>query len=122
MTAARWGTVALWIGAAGCASHAVRTPGDVRGYEIIVEGRDTLSRAFARALTDAGLRVRAAPRGGTRPAAALVHFVFREGPETAPLLYARLSDTRTGRVVAAAEQPLDSTVTALVRLLLTPTP
>lgn len=121
MTRWWWWAVGLGAGAA-CAGHAVRVPDNVRGYEIVVEGRDSLSRAFARALTDAGMKVRAAPRGGTRPAAALVHFVFREGRESAPLLYARLSDTRTGRVVAAAEQPLDSTVAALVRLLLTPTP
>lgn len=120
----------VWAGAAavclGCATYRVRTPGDVRGYEIVVEGNDTLSRAFARALTDAGIRVRPAPRGGARPAAALVHFVFRERGDGPALLYARLADTRTGQIVAAAEQPLDSVVAAgpraaaLVKLLLTP--
>jgi hypothetical protein len=110
----------------GCATRAVRVPGDVRGYEIVVEGRDTLARAFARALGDAGFRVRSLPRGGNRPAAALVYFVFQEGPQGPPSLYVRLADTRTGRIVAAAEQPLDSAVAAgpraaaLVRALLAP--
>jgi hypothetical protein len=109
-----------------CGTRAVRVPGDVRGYEIVVEGRDTLSRAFARALADAGFTIRPRLRGGNRPAAVLFHFVFREGPEGPPYLYARLADTRTGRIVAAAEQPLDSVVAAgpraaaLVRALLAP--
>lgn len=111
------------IGLIACGGYAVRVPDGVRGYEIVVQGRDSLSRAFARALSAEGLRVRSAPRGGTRPAAVLVHFVFRERPDEPAYLYARLSDTRTGRLVAAAEQPLDSIhVGALVRALLTPHP
>ena len=116
----------LLLGTAACATHFVRVPDDVRDYEIIVEGNDTLSRAFAKALKDAGMKVRPEPRGGTRPAAALVHFVFQERQDTPPYLYARLANTRTGQVVAAAETPLDSVVAAgpraaaLVRILLTP--
>lgn len=114
--------------AAACATHVVRVPDDIRGYEIVVEGKDTLSRAFAQALKDAGLKVRPAPRGGTRPAAALVHFVFQEQPESTAFLYARLADTRTGQIVAAAQTPLDSAVAAapraaaMVRTLLAPRP
>jgi hypothetical protein len=118
--------VVVWIATFACATYVVRVPADVRGYEIVVQGTDTLSRAFARALSDAGLKVRSAPRGGTRPAAALVHFVFQEQPDGPAVLYARLADTRTGLIVAAAEEPLDSAVAAgpraasLVRLLLAP--
>lgn len=107
-----------------CATRAVRVPGNVRGYEVVVEGRDSLSRALARAFDEAGFRVRTELRGGNRPAAALVYFVFRDRPEHAALVYARLADTRTGRVVAAAEHPLTPPLTAaeraavLVRLLL----
>jgi hypothetical protein len=120
------GAVVGGLAVLACATRAVRVPHDVRGYEIVVEGRDTLSRAFARALGDAGFTIRPHPRGGNRPAAVLVFFVFREGPEGPSSLYARLADTRTGRIVAAAEQPLDSAVAAgpraaaLVRALLVP--
>ena len=116
----------LGLAVAACATHFVRVPDDVRGYEIVVEGSDTLSRAFAKALKDAGLKVRPEPRGGNRPAAALVHFVFQERQDSPAYLYARLADTRTGQIVAAAETPLDSAVAAgpraalLVRILLTP--
>ena len=119
-------TAALALTAAACATHVVPVPDDIRGYEIVVEGKDTLSRAFAQALKDAGMKVRAEPRGGARPAAALVHFVFQEGRDSPPHLYARLADTRTGRVVATADTPIDSAMAAgpraaaLVKVLLTP--
>lgn len=123
-----WRAAAVLIagGALGCAVYALRVPDSVRGYEIVVDGQDTLSRAFARALTDAGLKVRPAPRGGMRPAAVLVHFVFRGEQDGVAYLYVRLADTRTGQVVASAEQPLDSLMgagpraAALVRVLLIP--
>jgi hypothetical protein len=114
------------IVALGCASHAVRVPGDVRGYEIVVPGQDSLSRAFAQALSGAGFRVRRAVRGGNRPAAVLVHFVFSETSDAPISLYGRLADTRTGRIVAAAAVRLDASpaaardsVPALVRALST---
>jgi hypothetical protein len=121
--------IALCVSASACsAAYVVRVPEDVRGYEIVVQGTDTLSQAFARALRDAGLKVRHEPRGGTRPAAALVHFVFRERQDAPAVLYARLADTRTGLIVAAAEEPLDSAVAAgpraasMVKALLVPRP
>lgn len=101
------------LGIVACAGYAVRVPDDVRGYEIVVPGRDTVSRAFARALALEGFRVRRAVRGGNRPAAVLVHFVFSEQRGAPPVLYGRLSDTRTGVIVAAAEVGLDSTKAAL---------
>jgi hypothetical protein len=125
-----WRCVAatLLIATIACAGYAVPVPDHVRGYEIVVEGRDSLSLAFAQALAQEGLRVRSAPRGGSRPAAVLVHFAFRESRDGPALLYARLTDTRTGRTVAAAAQPLDSTLAiraraaALVRALVTSIP
>jgi hypothetical protein len=84
----------------------------VRGYEIVVTGQDTLSRALGRELAGEGLRVRSSVRGGTRPAAVLIHFVFREHTGAPAALYGRLANTRTGRVIAAAAIPLDETPTA----------
>ena len=58
----------------------------------------------------------------------LVHFVFRDNPSGPAVLYARLTDTRTGLTVAAAAQPLDATLAtgaravALVRALVAPVP
>ena len=110
--------------AGACAGRAIRVPDDVSGYEIVVTGRDSVSRAFARELAGQGFHVRSKVRGGTRPAAVLVHFVFREDAGSTPVLYGRLSDTRSGRIIAAAEIPLDTTraaerdsVPALVRAL-----
>lgn len=105
----RGAAAVVLLAAIACAGHAVRVPDDVRGYEIVVPGRDSLSRAFARALAGEGFRVRREVRGGNRPAAVLLHFVFREDRDAPPVLYGRLSDTRTGRVVAAGEVALDGT-------------
>jgi NAD(P)-dependent dehydrogenase (short-subunit alcohol dehydrogenase family) len=106
-----------------CGGHAIRIPDDVQGYDIVVTGRDSVSRAFARELASEGFRVRGAVRGGSRPTAVLVHFVFQE-PNGPTLLHGRLADTRSGAIVAAASIPLDSTrharrdsVPALVRAL-----
>jgi len=115
--------VVLLAAMLGCGGRAFRTPDSVRGYEIVITGHDSVSRAFAHELANAGFRVRSAVRGGNRPAAVLVHFVFQE-PSGPALLYGRLADTRSGAIVAAASIPLDSTprarrdsVPALVRAL-----
>lgn len=95
----------LWI--AGCG--ASRIPASLRGYEILVERGDPQGAELARALREYGFRVRRAVRGGSRPTAALISFTFQEiGPGTAPWLYLRLADTRTGEIVGAAMIPLDS--------------
>ena len=97
--------VCLWI--AGCGVS--RIPASLRGYEILVERGDSQGVELARALGDYGFRVRRAVRGGSRPTAGLIFFTFREpGPGTAPWLYLRLADTRTGEIVGAARIPLDS--------------
>lgn len=96
----------LWI--AGCG--ASRIPASLRGYDILVErAADPQAEELARALREYGFRVRRAVRGGSRPTAALISFTFQEiGPGTAPWLYLRLADTRTGEIVGAAMIPLDS--------------
>ena len=100
--------VCLWI--AGCA--ASRIPASLRGYDILVErAADPQAAELARAMREYGFRVRRAVRGGSRPTAALISFTFQEtGPGTAPWLYLRLADTRTGAIVGAAIIPLDSVV------------
>ena len=100
-------TLCLWI--AGCGGS--RIPASLRGYDILVEPGDPQAAELARAMREYGFRVRRAVRGGSRPTAALISFTFQEtGPGTAPWLYLRLADTRTGAVVGAAMIPLDSVV------------
>ena len=118
----RWIAV-LVVASLGCGGHAFRAPNNIQGYDVVVTGSDSISRALAREMASEGFRVRPAVRGGHRPAAVLVHFVFQE-PNGPLLLHGRLADTRSGRIVAAASIPLDSTraarrdsVPALVRAL-----
>jgi hypothetical protein len=120
----RGAALAAALGAAACARHAIRVPDHVQGYEIIVSGRDSLTQALARALVAEGFHVRREVRGGTRPAAVLVHFIFRENRSSQAFLYGRLADTRTGAVMAAAEIALDTgrlaardSIPALIRAL-----
>jgi hypothetical protein len=98
----------LWLLVAGCG--AGRLPSSLRGYEILVQGtKDRQATELARALRDAGLRVRREVRGGSRPTAALIFFVFSEpGRGQASWLHLRLADTRSGVILAASAVPLDS--------------
>lgn len=97
----------LWILGA-CAGHT-RVPSSLRGYEILVSGRDTLDQALERALRESGFHVRRAVKGGGPPAAALLHFVFQEPPPApVPWLHARLYDTRSGVILGAVMIRLDS--------------
>lgn len=101
----RLGVLATCIGGCG----ASRIPTALRGYEILVDRKDAQGAAMARAFRESGFRVRAAVRGGGRPTAALVFFMFREpGRDTATWLHLRLADTRTGEIVGAAMVSLDS--------------
>ena len=116
-----------------CASSgSYRVAGQLKAYEILVPGRDSLSAGVAEAFARRGFRVRAAVRGGSRPTLAYVAFWFSEpgqgeGPGLRPLYYARLADTRTGGILAAATVSLDSLgsnlksrVDSLVTLLTAP--
>ena len=82
----------------------------MRGYEILVRAsNDPQAAELARALREAGMRVRREVRGGSRPTAALIFFEFREPGRGEPnWLHLRLADTRTGVIVGAAAIPLDS--------------
>ena len=114
---------AVWtaavIVAAGCAGILGRRPPDtLRGYEILVEGRDSLSEALVGALHRRGFTVRRAVRGGGRATAALVWFTYSEvagvggGGGPPKWLLARLADTRSGAIVGAATVLWDSAGTS----------
>jgi hypothetical protein len=115
MRAFRVGTAVVCLSAAACG--ASRIPGSLRGYDILVEQAvDPQAAELARAMREHGFRVRRAVRGGSRPTAALITFIFQEtGPGTAPWLYLRLADTRTGAIVGAAAIPVDSALTPRAR-------
>ncbi len=116
----------------GCASSGpYRVAGQLKAYEILVPGRDSVSARVADAFRRRGFRVRAAVRGGSRPTLAYVAFWFSEPGEGRgqPRYHARLADTRTGGILAAAAVALDSLgsnlksrVDSLVTLLTAPLP
>ncbi|HEV8510452.1 MAG TPA: hypothetical protein VGQ48_08400 [Gemmatimonadales bacterium] len=90
-----------------------RLPASLRGYDVLVEGKDEQSRELARAMRGYGFRVREKVRGGSRPTAALIYFTFSDpGPGEPSWLHVRLADTRSGVIVGAATVPLDSQVTS----------
>ena len=84
-------------------------PDTVRGYAVLVSGRDSLSLQLARAFRRRGLRVLEHVRGGGGPTAAVLHFTFRDVMgATGSSLHVQLADTRTGAVIATAVLALDS--------------
>lgn len=95
------------LAVAACATHAPSGPLPLRSYRVLIEGRDSLSEALARALAARGVAVERDVRGGGPRAAALITFTFRDaaGPR---LFAARIADTRSGQVVAAVSVPVDS--------------
>lgn len=105
--AALVGAAAAGVGACGGNPAPAGSPGPLRGYEIIVRGRDSLSQALSRAFARAGFTVRDDVRGGGRPAAALVYWHFVD-PEGRDALEAQLADTRRGTVLATAVIPRDT--------------
>lgn len=107
--AARTGLLASAVVVLGCASGSVGAPPALRGYELLLEARDTLSDALARALQARGAAVRRVVRGGSGPTAAVLHFRFRPAlPDSSQWLYVRLVDTRSGVVLGEAAVRLDS--------------
>lgn len=91
----------------GCATS--RIPSALRGYDIVVEGKDEQSVELARAMRDYGFRVRDRVRGGSRPTAALIHFTFSEPGRGQPIwLHLRLADTRSGAIVGTSMVEIDS--------------
>lgn len=100
----------------------------LRGYDIVIRGRDSLSQALEGAFARAGYTVRDDVRGGGRSAAALVwwKYVDQEGRGT---LEAQVADTRRGYVLAVATIPADTLpgdwpgrADLLVKALLSPSP
>ena len=116
----------------GCASAGVyRVSGQLKSYEIMVTGHDSVSTEVAAAFGRRGFRVRGAVRGGSHPTLAYVAFWFSEPGEgkQPQVYYARLADTRTGGILAAAAVTLDSLgpslksrIDSLVTLLTAPLP
>ena len=102
--AALSGCVALVLACGGS-----RVPAALRGYDILVAGQDSQSVELARVMKDLGYKVRGAVKGGSRPTAALVHFMFAEpGPDQPTWFHLRLADTRSGAIVGVAAIQLDS--------------
>jgi len=93
--------------AAGCATSHV--PQQLRGYDVVVEGRDEQSLELARAMREYGYHVRQRLRGGSRPTAALIFFTYSDpGPSQSAWLFVRLADTRSGLIVGSGAVALDS--------------
>lgn len=119
------GCVALVVACGGS-----RVPAALRGYDILVAGQDSQSVELARVMKEMGYKVRGAVKGGSRPTAALVHFMFAEpGPDQPTWFHLRLADTRSGAIVAVAAIPLDSALStpharavAAVRAIEPPSP
>ena len=102
------GALLLALLTAGCG--ASRVPKSLRGYDILVQNADSQSVELARAMRSAGYHVRDRVKGGSRPTAALIHFMYSEPGGGQPTwLHVRLADTRSGVIVGAAEIELDST-------------
>jgi hypothetical protein len=104
------GVVELATVLAGCApATRYEQPSALRGYEILIIGRDSLREGIAQGLEHRGFKVRRQVRGGSGPTAYLLAFTFREADTLAVTwLHVRLADTRTGTIVAAVSAPLDS--------------
>src|SRR3989442_6161941 len=86
-----------------------RPPASLRGYDILITNKDSLSDRLALALRRRGFTVRRKVRGGSAPTAAVIIFTSKddEPPET-HWLHLRLADTRNGVIVAAVSVLQDS--------------
>ena len=94
--------------ALGCATS--RVPEALRGYDIVIEPKDLQSLELAYALRHYGFHVRDRLRGGSRPTAALIYFLYRDpGPGEPMWFHVRLADTRTGAILRTGSVQLDST-------------
>jgi hypothetical protein len=100
-------SVVALVAALFLACGASRVPAALRGYDIVVEPKDSQSVELGRAMREYGYRVRQHVRGGSRPTAALIYFTYAD-PGQPPWLFVRLADTRTGAIVGSGAVPLDS--------------
>jgi hypothetical protein len=86
----------------------LRAPPALQGYEVLVVGKDSLSRALATAFEATDLKVRRDVRGGGPPTVLVIHRPYGEpGRDGKRWLTARLADTRTSVILAAVTLPLD---------------
>jgi hypothetical protein len=88
---------------------ASRVPPTLRGYDILVAGQDSQSVELAHAMKERGYHVRQNVKGGSRPTAALIYFLFSDpGPLQPTWFHLRLADTRSGLIVGGASIQVDS--------------
>jgi hypothetical protein len=100
---------AVLVGLCACApSLRYRMPASLHSYRILVPVRDSLNEALAQALHQHGVRVERRVRGGSAPAAALIHFTYRDQQGGVSWMLVRLADTRTGVIVGETALRLDS--------------
>ena len=121
--------LAALLAVVACAGNRTESgpPSPLRGYDIVIRGRDSLSQALRGAFARAGFTVRDDVRGGGHAAGALVWWKYvDQGRGT---LEAQVADTRRGNVLAVATVPADTLAgdiaaraELLVRTLLNPTP
>src|SRR5207245_3196435 len=86
-----------------------RPPASLRGYDILITNKDSLSDRLALALRRRGFTVRRKIRGGSAPTAAVIIFTSRDDtpPET-NLLTLRLGGKRDGDILAGREVAVGS--------------
>jgi len=88
-----------------------RVPGSLRGYDIVIEPKDLQSLELAYVMRRYGFHVRESVRGGSRPTAALIYFLYSDpGREQPVSLHVRLADTRSGAILRSGTVQLDSSV------------
>lgn len=105
-----------------------RVPATLRGYDIVVEPKDLQSLEFAYVMRRYGFHVRPSVRGGGRPTAVLIYFLYNDaGPDQPRWLHVRLADTRSGAILRSGNVQLDSSLSstrtraiAAVQSILTP--
>src|SRR5438445_2328771 len=92
-----------------CATgSARRAPASLRGYDILITNKDSLSDRLALALRRRGFTVRRKIRGGGAPTAAVIMFNSKDDePHETHWLHLRLADTRSGLIAAAVSVPQD---------------
>jgi len=97
------------LGVSCATGSARRPPASLRGYDILITNKDSLSDGLALALRRRGFTVRRKIRGGSAPTAAVIIFTSRDDqPPATHWLHLRLADTRNGVIVAAVSMPEDS--------------
>lgn len=103
----RYTSACLVVFSLACGSS--RVPPALRGYDIVVPGKDSQSVELARVMREVGYKVRGTVKGGNHPTAAVIHFMFAEpGPDQPTWFHLRLADTRSGAIVGVASVQLDS--------------